>query len=145
MVGRIEVFPKGEDTRAEVLKRKLHGLGFDGVRGVRLADVYTFDAELDDEELGSVADMLSNPVTEDAFVGRNSSVEGFDGAIEVGFLPGVTDNVGNTAREGVEDLLGQRFEGQTVYSSQVMFLEGNLSPEEGRGLELFRNGVEYFE
>jgi len=130
MVGRIEIFPKGEDTRAEVLKRKLHGLGFEGVRGVKLADVYTFDTELDDDELGDVAEMLSNPVTEDAFVGRNSAVGDFDGAIEVGFLPGVTDNVGNTAREGVEDLLGHNFEGQTVYSSQVMFLEGDLSPEE---------------
>ena len=42
----------------------------------------------------------------------------FDYAIEVGFLPGVTDNVGATARQTIEDFFSLKFaEGQSVASS----------------------------
>lgn len=33
----------------------------------------------------------------------------FDCAIEVGFLPGVTDNAGATAKQTIEDYFGFRF------------------------------------
>ena len=51
----------------------------------------------------------------------------FDYAIEVGFLPGVTDNVGNTARQTIEDYFSMKFaEGEAVYTSQLFFVCGRL-------------------
>ena len=50
--------------------------------------------------------MLANPVTQRALVDKPLMPRRFDWALEIGFLPGVTDNVGNTAREAIEDLLG---------------------------------------
>jgi phosphoribosylformylglycinamidine synthase len=126
---RIEVITKTGDTRAEVKKRKIQSMGFH-VDNVSLVDVYTLDVSPEEVELSSVASMLSNPVTQEAEVNLPKAPERFDYAVEVGFLPGVTDNIGTTAREIVEDRFKRKLEGQTVYSSQVMFLSGNLSKED---------------
>jgi len=129
MANRIEVITKTGDTRAEVRKRKIQSMGLH-VEDVNLVDVYTLDDSVRDSELGNVAAMLSNPVTQEAGINQPKAPEKFDYAVEVGFLPGVTDNVGTTAREIVEDRFKRNLEGQTIYNSQVMFLSGNLTRED---------------
>jgi phosphoribosylformylglycinamidine synthase subunit PurSL len=124
MAHRIEVGSRVPDTRASVRKRKL---GYE----VEIVDVYTIDRDLSAEDLDKVGAALSNPVTQRYSVDRACEVGDFDWAIEIGFLPGVTDNIGTTSQEIVEDLLGIKFEdGEAVYSSQVTYLKGDLSQEE---------------
>src|SRR5258708_10395722 len=49
----------------------------------------------------------------------------------MGFLPGVTDNVGNSAKEIVEDLLKIKFKGsEGVFSSVLNFLSGELANQD---------------
>ena len=128
---RIEVKAKHSDTRAEVRRKKLLYAGFSGVKAVELVDVYTVDADLEESQLERIASILSQPVTQQVTVDQFQAPDEFNWAIEVGFLPGVTDNVANTARESVEDLLGRKFEPEEgVYTSQVTFLSGELSREE---------------
>jgi len=129
MANRIEVIAKTRDTRAEVRKRKIQSMDFQ-VDDVSLVDVYTLDISPSEKEVSSIASMLSNPVTQEAGINQPKSPKKFDYAVEVGFLPGVTDNVGTTAREIVEDLFKRDLEGQTIYSSQVMFLSGDLTRED---------------
>ena len=51
--------------------------------------------------------------------------------IEVGFRPGVTDNVGNTARQGIEEVLGRSLAAdEAVYTSRQYLLTGRLTREE---------------
>src|SRR3989344_3726407 len=100
------------------------------VDDVNLVDVYTLDVPTDEKELISVSAMLSNPVTQEVGINQPKAPEKFDYAVEVGFLPGVTDNVGTTAREIVEDRFKKHLKGQTVYNSQVMFLSGSLTRED---------------
>jgi phosphoribosylformylglycinamidine synthase len=55
----------------------------------------------------------------------------FDWIIEVGFRPGVTDNVGRTAREAIELVLGRELkEEEKVYTSKQCLITGNLSLRE---------------
>ena len=110
MANRIEVITKTNDTRAEVRKGKIKSMGFH-VEEVSLTDVYTLDDAVGDSELNNVAAMLSNPVTQEAGINQPRAPEKFDYAVEVGFLPGVTDNVGTTALEIAEDRLGKKFSG----------------------------------
>ena len=72
---------------------------------------------------------------------EQNALKDFDYAIEIGFLPGVTDNIGNTARESIEDLTGTVFMGQGVYSSQIMYVSGNrLGFDDAQKMgELFAN------
>ncbi len=131
MTNRIEVISKIGDTRADVRKRKIRLMGFD-VHEVGIVDVYTLDPDLplDKQELDNIASMLSNPVTQEDGINQPKAPGKFDYAIEVGFLPGVTDNVGATAREIVEDRFHRKLSGQTVYSSQLMFVSGNLTEQD---------------
>lgn len=129
MANRIEVISKSGDTRAEVRKRKIQSMGLQ-IDDVKLTDVYTIDSINDNSELNDTALMLANPVTQGVGINQPQAPDRFDYSVEVGFLPGVTDNVGTTAKEIIEDRFKRTFEGQTVYSSQIMFLSGNLSRED---------------
>ncbi|MBD3252967.1 phosphoribosylformylglycinamidine synthase [Candidatus Pacearchaeota archaeon] len=128
MVQRIEVVSKISDTRAEIIKRRIENLGI-SVSDVKLADVYTFDYEFSSEELGKISKILVNPVTQVCKINSPTTFDG-DWVIEIGFLPGVTDNIANTAQECVQDLLKIDFEKDIVFTSQMIFLKGNLPYED---------------
>ncbi|MBI4085975.1 MAG: phosphoribosylformylglycinamidine synthase [Candidatus Liptonbacteria bacterium] len=134
MPARIDIKYKVPDTRAAVKLRHLESIGFNGnVKSVDLVDSYIIDANLTSSQLQAVARLLENPLVERATVNQNQAPAKFDWAIEVGYLPGVTDNIGSTAKETIEDFLGKKFKsGQGTYSSQVFFLSGKLSEEDAR-------------
>ncbi|MCX6799090.1 MAG: AIR synthase related protein, partial [Candidatus Diapherotrites archaeon] len=126
MEARIEVFYRENDSRAAVKLRKVRAMGFNGVRSLALADVYTVSTQnLSAEEIQKCGELLSNPVLQDFKVGEAFVPPGgFDFAIEIGFLPGVTDNVGNTAAETIRDIFKEKAAGTLVYSSQLFFIGG---------------------
>ncbi len=116
---RIEVTSDG-DARGRVIRDILRRQGINA--GVKLADVYTLDGELSQEELTAAKALLINPVTEKTLVN-----DSFDYALEIGFWPGVTDNVGTTVREGLASL---GIDAQ-AYSSRLLFLSG-VTEEDAR-------------
>ncbi|MBR5705752.1 MAG: phosphoribosylformylglycinamidine synthase subunit PurS, partial [Deltaproteobacteria bacterium] len=135
MVSRIEVALKSglRDARGDRVKRDLARHFAIDVRGVRTLDVYTLDAEFSAEELERIAHgPLCDPVIQDVAINRPLAKD-FDVLMEVGFLPGVTDNVGRTAREAIAELLGRPLAaGEGVYTSVQYLFEGELSDEEKR-------------
>lgn len=79
---------------------------------------YTLDASLSRSALVRAAEELTNPVTEEYAVDRILAPRTFAYAVEIGFHPGVTDNVGATASQMIGDVLGKRV---SVYSSYFVF------------------------
>ena len=132
MAIRIEIASKQSDSRATVRKKKLQALGFDSkIQEVTLVDVYTIDKKLSKKELSQVAEILTNPVTQHYSFIHFLSPRKFTYAIEIGYLPGVTDNVATTAKEMIEDLLKRKFIGhEQVYTSQITFIDGKIRGEE---------------
>ena len=134
-VHRIEVHYT-RDPRLKTRTDRIRTLGIP-VDELHLTDVYTIATSARDftrDELVQVAQQLINPVVQE-FTVDEATLPLFDHAIEVGFLPGVTDNVGTTARQTVEDFLSMEFaEGEAVYSSQLYFVRGRLAPEALRQL-----------
>jgi len=99
--------------------------------GATVVSAYTIDARLSKEEVAKAVERLTNPVTEKASLEKIPAAKGFTQAIEIGFLPGVTDNVGKTARQTIEDSIGRKFkENENVYSSTFIFLSGKISARE---------------
>ncbi len=144
MAFRIHVQSKVPDARS-VSKRAFFNalLGKKKVSKVAIVDAYTVDAKLNNQQIQKAADLLANPLTETVRI-QNTKYKilntKFDYAIEISFLPGVTDNVGHTAKETIEDGTKYKFKpGQNVYSSQVFFIKFNSpspSPSpQGRGKE----------
>jgi len=103
MVNKIEVSSKISDTQAIILKKRIEGMGFSKLQDVKLANTYTLDYDFLEAELEAIAKMLTNPITQEYKI--NSPTEtNADWIIEIGFLPGVTDNVANTSQECIQDL-----------------------------------------
>ena len=129
-IHRIEVHYK-QDPRLTSRTDRIITLGIP-VKSLHLIDVYTIVTNSRDftyNELCCIGAQLINPVVQEYTVDTATKAV-FDYAIEVGFLPGVTDNVGITAKQTIEDFYTIRFkEGESVYSSRLFFICGNLSED----------------
>ena len=115
------------DARGERVRREIREhLGID-LTSVRTIDIYTVDAQLSDEEIRSAANgPFCDPVIQEVAVNRPLA-RNFDILIEVGYRPGVTDNVGRTAKEAIQYLTGRAFaDGEGVYTSVQYLLKGNV-------------------
>jgi phosphoribosylformylglycinamidine synthase len=129
MTVRIEI-PFRDTVRdvpgAKFARRILTDLGLEV--WVHVVDVYTIDAGLDATTIETIChDAFIDPVLQEGFLNR-PVVYDADWVIEVGFRPGVTDNVGRTAREVIEAVSGRRFgEDEGVYTSRIFFLKGALA------------------
>jgi len=132
MPNKITVKYKIPDARSKVKKAQFENLGFEGkITSVHLVESYTIDAEVSSSELKHVANILANPLLEEALINDEGAPKRFDWAIEIGFLPGVTDNVGNTTKETIEDLLKRKFsDGEGVYTSLIYFIRTDLTKKE---------------
>jgi phosphoribosylformylglycinamidine synthase subunit PurSL len=130
MAYRLHIKNKTTDTRALVQLKKLQDLGFgEHVTKVNLVDVYTIDKEFSEENRKKINRMLANPVMQKGSF-DSLGPDNFSHAIEIGYLPGVTDNVAHTAKESIEDLLKTAFLAEeNVYTSQIIFLKGALEEE----------------
>ena len=133
MPHRIEVALKAQfrDAQGEKIRRRMaQDLGLTAEE-VRTISVYTIDKEMAaDDLLACAAGPFSDPIIQEFGIDEPLARE-FDWVIEVGLLPGVTDNVGRTAREAVEQRTGRRFEaGEGVYTSTQYVIKGALSAKD---------------
>lgn len=119
--------PGVRDAAGEAVVRRIRAdLSLD-VDGIRVLDVYSIDKDLNEEQTEKARQRLfTDPITQESVVGRPYEAR-FDWALEIGFLPGVTDNAGRTSRDGLQDLLAIRFrEGEAVYTSKRYLISGAL-------------------
>ncbi|MCG3199994.1 MAG: Phosphoribosylformylglycinamidine synthase subunit PurL [bacterium] len=112
--------PRGQSL--VIRAREDHGIQ---LAQARVVDVYSIDLELDAETLEKVRlEVLSDPIAERS-TGTGPILSGWDYWVEVGFRPGVTDNVGGTASEAIADLLGlPNAAERTVFTASAYALWG---------------------
>ena len=127
MAVRIEIISKVIDARALVRKNKLEVLDIKSqIKEITIVDVYTLDKKLDTKQVSLISSTLADLVSQKT--GKNMAPDNFSWAVEVGFLPGVTDNVATSTKEIVEDLLKTKFKSnEGVYTSQISFFSGKIS------------------
>ncbi|MFH0909247.1 MAG: AIR synthase-related protein [bacterium] len=130
MAFRIEIALKRgvRDPRARGVVAKARKFLRLPVGACQTRDIYKVDVPLSPKELRKVKSAFTDPVIARSAVGRLSPPS-FDWLVEVGFKPGVTDNIGSTAREVVRDVLDRELtHDEDVYTSIQYFLSGtNLS------------------
>jgi len=133
MAHRIEVGFKSSvrDAWGERIRKRIwEDLRYraDMVTGI---EVYTLDVELSPDELKRIAEgPLVDPVIQHYSIDEPLARD-FDWIVEVGFRPGVTDNVGRTAREAIELVLETELkEDEKVYTSKQCLIKGNLTLKE---------------
>ncbi len=129
MANRIEIFTTVNDTKSQTMKTRLNSLAYK-VEKARVVEVYTINKDINEDQIEKVAQMLANPISQTYSINK-ASKEDFDYALEIGYLPGVTDNIGNTAKESIEGLLKTKFENQeSVHTSTLIFLKGEVNAQE---------------
>ncbi|RJP25113.1 MAG: phosphoribosylformylglycinamidine synthase subunit PurL [Candidatus Abyssobacteria bacterium SURF_5] len=96
------------------------------VDDARLIRVYTLLTSLRCDD----ADMLRTHLFADPVIDVSTLdqplASDFSWVIEIGFKPGVTDNVGKTSREAMIDIFGERADGSTVFTAKQYVLRGRL-------------------
>jgi len=135
MARRIEVaVPAGrQDAAGESLRRQIEEDLHIAASDVRVVRVYTIAAPLSEDELERARlELFTDPVTEESGLDQ-SMARDFDFLVEVGFRPGVTDNVGKSAKEGIEDLLGRKLaDEEKVFTSAKYAFRGVTREEAER-------------
>lgn len=126
---RITVFSTVPDARAQsYLSAFRTAFPRSKARSAATFACYTVDAKLTRPELEEAAKRLTNPLTETYSIDSLAAPKGFAFGIEIGYLPGVTDNVGKTAKQTIEDAVGRAFDdNDAVYTSTLIFLSGTIS------------------
>ncbi len=133
MLTRIEIGQKTETTESR--GRRLKNTVFEDlqirVEGIQTIAVYTLELDLKPGEAEHIAnELLADPVCENWVIEKNLA-QAFDWLIEVGFRPGVTDNVARSTLEGIQDLLQRDLgEAAAVYTAWQYVLTGALSEAE---------------
>jgi phosphoribosylformylglycinamidine synthase II len=116
-MARVEILSHTDDGRALQIQNILEARGKKAT--VRVVDVYTSE----NEKLTSPVfiDSVRNPVTQELGI----TIDDFDWALEIGYLPGVTDNIGRTAQE-ILDLAGATNDNE-CFSSRLYLIKGDAA------------------
>lgn len=129
MASRIEVgFKKGiKDALGDSTRKRIVEDLHINVENVRTLDVYTIDADISIEQIKVLGEELfADPVIQE--YSHKPLAKDFSWLIEVGFKPGVTDNVGATAKKASEDILKTTIKG--VYFSRQYLINGKITKED---------------
>lgn len=129
MVHKIEITSKIANAQAVIMKKKIENMGFSSLEDIKLVSAYTIDYEFSQEELEEIAKMLANPITQEYKIDAPTKISA-NWIIEIGFLPGVTDNIANTTQEAIHDLFNMKFDKTFVFTSEIIFLKGNLAEQD---------------
>src|SRR3989344_5630812 len=127
-ISRIYLAQKDKDSRALKYLKSWRAEGVHGVSGLEVLDSYTVYSKLNDRELKKLAQALSNPTLETFFINTAELRSKFKFAIEIGYLPGVTDNIGHTVKEMAQDLLNKK--NIEVYTSRIFLITGKITQGE---------------
>jgi phosphoribosylformylglycinamidine synthase len=118
--------PHMPDVRGVALQQTLRDDLHLHVDEVRTASLYTIHAPLTPADLEDARQVLfTDAVVQESFWAQRPAMT-CDWIVQVGFLPGVTDNVGRTAARALEDIAQHPFQGE-VYTSSLYLLRGALT------------------
>lgn len=127
---RIEVAvrPELRDSLAGRIATQLSEDAGIPVSAVRTVRVYTLEGDFSPQELArATGKLFADPISELSALDAplvERVLPGFDWLFEVGFRPGVTDNVGHTAAEGLCELLDRKPGSHRVYGSLQIAVQG---------------------
>ena len=117
------------DVRGVALQRTLQDDLHLHVDEVRTASLYTIHAPLTPADLEQARQVLfTDAVVQESCWAQRPAMT-CDWIVQVGLLPGVTDNVGRTAARALEDIADQPLQGE-VYTSSLYLLRSALSRRE---------------
>ncbi len=113
MISRIYVAPKNTLGRPESVNS------------------YLISHKFTSAQILKIAEALTNPILEDFSLDKFPKIKNLKHAIEIGFKPGVTDNVATTVKETISDMLRIKNDSAfEVYTSKVFLVYKAMSKQD---------------
>jgi phosphoribosylformylglycinamidine synthase len=125
---RIEVGLRHEilDAAGDCVKKTILEDLFIPVDSVRIIRVYSILTDISRKDVERLRrDLFTDPVIEVSTLDKPLSKD-FEWIIEVGYKPGVTDNVGRTSSEAIADIFGNEASDCTVFTSKQYIIKGKI-------------------
>ena len=125
---RIEVKPKGSlrDPKSYLLQKEIREMFKIDINDLMITKGYSIEGELSDEDLDKLGkELFADRVSEEYLF--NAPAYQNVWRIEIGLLPGMTDNIGKTAESAIEDVLGKAHE---VHHFRVYYIDADIEDEE---------------
>ena len=99
-------------------------------QAIKILDSYLFSQNIKNVNFNKISSILTNKVSQIVLTKNNyekilSNYGNFNWVIEIKFLPGVTDNIANTATEMIADNITSYKKNLTVGSSNIYLIKGN--------------------
>lgn len=137
MISRIYVYPKVEDVREKIYKKSWENISAStNIASIKILATYLIEGDFSNKNLEKIGESLTNKNIEEFSV-NSIPIDNFDFLIEVGFLPGVTDNVANSTKETIKDLLNLKQENKfNVFTSNVFLVKGKVSELDRKNISL---------
>jgi phosphoribosylformylglycinamidine synthase II len=126
MISRIYVIPNEQSGKGFIMP--FNNLGLSGkVVSVSTIDSYLVNADFSQSQLEQAGLSLTNKKLESFSINQLPNLANFSYILEIGFAPGVTDNVAHTVMESLSDLFKRPFgDKEGVYTSKVFLISGNV-------------------
>ena len=123
MYYRIEITPAKTafDVRASSILKKISKYSGISVKKVMTRDVYSLFVNTNEEEISTIAEEITDSVGCKWKIGQ-TDVPGYDWIILIGYKPGVTDNIANTAREAICDIINRPLQDDEWIFSSIEYL-----------------------
>lgn len=143
MAIRFEVMLKPEiknPASEKIQKKIIEDLKIKNISEVKIVEIYSIDKKLKKEILDKIQnELFVDPIIQIASYTKPLAND-FDWLIEVSFKPGITDNVGKTTKEAIEDISGEEV---NCYTAKQYLFKGNLKEEEVKiiGSKLLANDL----
>jgi len=94
---------------------------------------YLISHKFSNDKILKIARVLTNPILEEFSINKFPKVRHFYFAIEIGFLPGVTDNVAHTVQETIIDLLHIKKKSDfEVYTSKIFLIYNSTNLDDAK-------------
>ena len=127
MASRLSIAPK---SSKDISKTKLKDYQ-KHISQVKVLQSYTIDLKLSNEDNAELEQLFSNPEIEEAKWSQEISDYDFDYIVEISYLPGVTDNIGSTAKQSISQFFKKQFQdSDKVFSSKIWLMKTSLKQED---------------
>ena len=138
MISRLYIIPKGEDSRTRLFLKSWNNLGLKNkISDISIIDSYIIDSEFTYNQIVKLANALTNPILEKFLINQLPKEKKSSYLIEIGFLPGVTDNVAHTAKETIVDLLHLTEDSKLeIYTSKVFLISETIKLKDVKKIAL---------
>ena len=121
--------PQMPDVHGQALQRTLRDDLHLAIEEARTAALYTIHAPLTPAALETARQVLfTDAIVQESCWAKRPALP-CDWIVQVGLLPGVTDNVGRTAARALEDIYDRPLQGE-VYTSSLYLLRGALQRQD---------------